>query len=195
MYQALAAHRRLSAEILGEMYSSSEDRVYILVAGLGAYGLLKNESGLHQVDRRYKHRVTHSNREVLREDRELIRVEVTPASHEPSAQFHKQVRTRIVPLKPAKKRIIAAEFALSVFHEPTLRSADLWTQGPKEAAIARALLILSACVESNGDAAGGDGVIRQYDLGLAAKIKDTRTGRTTTRVDQVLKGDLETVLD
>jgi len=195
MYEALAVRRRLAAEILGEMYSAELDCVYILVSGLGAYGLLKNEAGLHQVDRRYKQRHAKSSREVIREDRELVRVNVRPAPLEPSLQFRKQVKTRVSALKPPRKRLLTAEFVLNLLHEPTLCAVDLWTQGPKNAAVERGLMILAASAELNSEPAGSDGIVRQYDLGLAAKIKDTRSGRVTTRVEQVFKGDLNTLMD
>jgi hypothetical protein len=177
------------------MYSDERDCVYLLVSGLGAYGLLRSEAGLHQVDRRYKQRPAKSRREVLKEDRELLRVKINPAPQEPSAQYQKQAKTRVSALKPPRKRLVRAEYVVNLLHEPTLCSVDFWTHGPKDAAIERGLMILAASVESNGEPAGSDGIIRQYDLGLAAKIKDTRSGRVTTRVEQVLKGDLKTLMD
>ncbi|HZI50349.1 MAG TPA: AAA family ATPase, partial [Terriglobia bacterium] len=195
MYEGLATRRRLTAEILGELYSADEDRAFILIGGLGAYGLLRREAGLHQVDRRYKLRSARSSREVLREDRELVRVDVAPALSEPSRQFHRTVKVKISPLKPVRKRLIAADFGLSMFHEPTLRRIELWMRGPKEDAVARGLSIMSACVDPSTELSVSEGIVRQYDLGLAPRIKDTRTGRVTTRVQQVLKGELDTLLD
>jgi ATP-dependent Clp protease ATP-binding subunit ClpC len=195
MYEALASRRRLAVEVLGEMYSNEMDHIYILVSGLGAFGLLKNEAGLHQVDRRYKQRNARASREVMREDRELVRVNVNPVPLETAAQFQKLVKTRVSALKPHKKRMVTADFVVNLLHEPSLCALEFWTHGPKEAAVERGLMILAASVESNGQPIGSPGIIRQYDLGLAAKIKDNRSGRETTRVEQVLKGDLKTLMD
>ena len=107
----------------------------------------------------------------------------------------KPIKTKISTLKPVRKRLIKAEFALSMFHEPTLRSTEFWTQGPKDTALARGVLIVSARVDPVDGESANEGIVRQYDLGLAPRIKDTRTGRVTTRVQQVLKGELETLLD
>ena len=193
MYRGLAARRRMTSDVLGEFYKDRQDMIHLLIAGLGAFGFLKNESGLHQVDRRYKHRDARSNREVLLEDRELLRVETHPAA-DPPAEFRQQVKARTSVLKPVKKRLLTADVAVTLFHEPTLRSMDLWTTGPKEAAIGRGLFVLNAHLRDN--AAGGkpDAIIRQYDFGIGPKIRDNRTGRSTTRVKQVLKGNVEPLL-
>jgi ATP-dependent Clp protease ATP-binding subunit ClpC len=190
MYSALATRRRMLPEVLGEIYSSEQDHAYVLVTGLGAYGLLKSESGLHQVTRRYKQRAVRSGRETLRDDRELVRVNVNPAPSEPTTQFSREVKAKVSPLKPVRERLLKAEFAVNLFHQPTLRSLDIWTSGPKETATTRGLLVLAARGDAIADAAEA-GVIRQYDFGLAPKVKDLRTGRVTTKVNQVLKGHLD----
>jgi protein subunit release factor B len=193
MYQALATRRRMTSELLAEFYSGAEDRVYLLVAGLGAYGLLKHESGLHQVDRRYKHRAVRSGREVIGEDRELLRVDVNPAS-EPSREFREKAKVRISVLKPVRKRLLKADLALKVFHEPSLRSVEIWTASPRDSATAHGLLILNSAVATSLTEGNG-GIIRHYDLGIGPRVKDMRTGRVTTRVNRVLKGDLEPLLE
>lgn len=194
MYQGLAARHRMTSEVLGEHYNDKRDTVYLSVSGLGAYGLFVKECGLHQVDHRYKERTPRSGREVIRENRELIRVEVHPFGQEPPKGFMQNVRTKTATLKPAQKRLMKTELAVSLFHEPTVRSIDFWTSGPKQAAIGRGMMILSAQVQDNSRAASGEGVIRSYDVGLAPKVKDIRTGRATTRVDQVLKGSFGALL-
>jgi len=101
------------------------------------------------------------------------------------------VKSRISPLKPAKERLVKAEFAVNLFHAQTLQSLDVWTSGPKETVVSRCLFILGVRANANAVMDKEQGVIRQYDLGLAPRVKDTRTGRVTTRVKDVLKGRLE----
>ena len=169
--------------------------MYLLIAGLGAYSLLKQESGLHQVDRRYKERTPRTGREAMREDRELVRVEVHPIGGEPSKQFRQQVKVKLAALRPPRSRLQEkADIALSLFHEPSLRSTEFWTAGPKEMALDRGLMVLWAETEDRDRQPVTDAIIRQYDLGLAPKVKDRRTGRTTTRVDQLFKGYLAQLL-
>jgi ATP-dependent Clp protease ATP-binding subunit ClpC len=190
MYASVAARRRMTAEVIGEIHDGPHDRAHLLVSGLGAFGLLKNEAGLHQVDKRYKQRSSGSNRELLLDDQEIVRVDVRPAGNELSKQFQQQVKSRLSSLKPRRNRLISAEFSVSLLHQPSLRSSEFWTAGPKEAALARGLMVLAAEVDSGPEASSGVEVIRIYDLGLGPKVRDTRTGRETTRVKQVLKGEV-----
>lgn len=194
MYHAFAGRRRLAAEYLGEWYDDKRDQVYLLVAGLGAYGLLKNERGLHQVDRRFKGKATRNHRELMHEDRELVRVEVHPVEGQLPKQLKQRVKTKTVALKNLKNRLIKADFAISAFDEESVRSLEFWTFGPKNDALDRALTVLHAASMAVDSSAAPDSVVRRYDVGLAPKVKDTRTGRTSTRVEQILEGDLGPLL-
>jgi hypothetical protein len=191
MYRAMATRLRMSADVLGEFHAGKEDRAYLLVSGLGAYGLFKQERGLHRFDRRYKQRGTRSSRETILEDRELVRVEVVHAPQESGDEFKKQVKVGVTALKPARKRLIKAELAVKVFHETSLRSIEVWAARPRDVAVARALSVLSACV-AGSESSENDGMVREYDLGIGPRVKDIRTGRVTTRVNDVLKGNVDT---
>jgi hypothetical protein len=194
MYQGLARQHRMNFEVLGERHDQKHDRAYLLISGLGAFALLNNESGLHQMDYRFRERTPRAGRELMREDRELLRVESLPCGNEPDAPFRRAVKSKVSLLKPARSRLLdKATLNISVFHEPSLRSLELWMAGSKEHALERALVILHAQVsrpnsDEQNDAAK---IIRHYDLGLAPRVKDLRSGRTTTQVDRVLKGRLE----
>jgi ATP-dependent Clp protease ATP-binding subunit ClpC len=195
MYQALAVRRRMTAEVLGEFYDEKQDRVYLLIGGLGAYALLRNESGLHQIDRRFKERTARGGKEVIREDRELLRVEVYPAGTLPPKQLRQKVKSKCVALKPVKNRLVKAGFALSMFDEQSLRSVEFWTHGPRAAALERGVVVLHAVANAKPAAGAAETVIRHYDVGLSPRIKDVRTGRTTTRVEKVFKGELNPFLE
>ncbi|HEX4999071.1 MAG TPA: AAA family ATPase [Terriglobia bacterium] len=196
MYRALATRLRMTAETLGEFHTSGkEDRVYLLIAGLGAFGTLRGESGLHRFDRRYKQRAARSGREVILEDRELIRVDVHPAPPEPGAGLQKQTDVRVVPIKPPKKRLIKSDYSVKLFHQPSLRSIELWTTGPREAALSRGLSILAVVLADDHDSGTNrDGIVREYDVGIGSRVKDLRSGIVTTRINNVLKGELEAML-
>jgi len=195
MYQALAARRRMTAEVLGEFYDEKRDRVYLLITGLGSYALLKHESGLHQIDRRFKERTPRAGREVIREDRELLRVEIHSSGGQPPKQMRQKVKLKISALRPAKSRLLKADFALSVFDEQSVRSLEFWTNGPKDDASERALLILHALAAADTKVVSQETIVRHYDLGMSPKVKDTRTGRTTTRLERVLNGELDSFLE
>ena len=193
MYQALARRRRLTSEVLGELYDEKRDRVHLLVSGLGAYALLKGERGLHQVDRRFKERTPRAGREVMREDRELIRVEVHSAATEPPKRWRQAVKTNLSSLRPIRERLLKADLAISAFDADAVRSVEFWTSGPKASALERALLVLHAQTTPNPQAQ--DSMVRHYDVGLSQRVKDTRTGRTTTRLDEVMDGELGLVAE
>jgi protein subunit release factor B len=194
MYQGLARRRRMTADVLGEFYTRTQDRAYLSVAGLGAYGLLRNERGLHQVERRYKERIPRSGRERMREDRELLRVETMAAPAEVSRRFQQQLKIKVTVLKPARERLVRAELLVTSFDEPSLRSVEFWTFGPKADALARGSLVHKALLDGGQVSPEDPQIIRQYDLGLNPRVKDMRTSRTTSRVSQVLKGDVETLM-
>jgi hypothetical protein len=55
-------------------------------------------------------------------------------------------------------------------------------------------MILAAQLEGTQVSTDAPGVIREYHLGIGARVRDNRTGRETTRVKQVLKGEIESLL-
>lgn len=190
MYQGLARRKKMTVEVLGEYYDEKRDRACLLVSGLGAYGMFTHESGLHQLDHRYKHKNPRNGRELIGEDREVIRVEVLPSAGEPDKVFGKAVKTKVLPLKPVKSRLLEnANLEVSAFHEPSVRSWECWTTGPRDAAIERARLVLHSLAQDATPV--NPVVVRQYDLGLAPRIKDNRTGRTATNVGDILDGHLD----
>jgi ATP-dependent Clp protease ATP-binding subunit ClpC len=193
MYQALADRRRLTAEVLGEYWEGHHDVVWLQIAGLGAYARLKSEHGLHQLDRRFKARRQRGGRETLHDDRELLRVEVLPVAGEPDAEFRRGLTSKVTTLKPTRARVVKADTSLWLLHQPTLRSITLWTAGPGADALERAVTALQAqlAAESSAGYRPADEIVRCYDLGLGARVHDTRTGHSTNQVGRVLKGHLD----
>ena len=196
MYQSLGRRRRLTVEVLGEFCEGKQDFAYLQITGLGGFSLLKHESGLHQLDRKFKAKSPRTGREVIHEDREVIRVEVLPLDGEPEKSFRQAVKPKFATLKPVRQRLLKADLLVSLFHEAKLRSLTFWTSGPRSEALERGLLILHS--QLSGEAARpetrSDAIIRHYELGLSARIKDARSGRSTTSVERVLKGHLDSLL-
>jgi protein subunit release factor A len=195
MFEAMGRRHRMTVEMAGEFFQDKQDRAYLSVTGLGAFSLLKNESGLHQLNHRYRERKPRSGHEAVREDRETIRVEVLPEPKEKIPAT--QIKSRITTLKPPRSRLVQnSDMHVSVFHEASLRSIEVWTKGPKAQALERVIALLEAELGSGADKnrARNTAIIRQYHLGISSRIKDNRSGKTTTRVDRVLKGYLEGLL-
>jgi hypothetical protein len=127
-------------------------------------------------------------------DREIIRVDVLPLGAEPDKRFTAGVKCQLQPVKPPRTRLAEkADLAISLFHKPSLRSLEVWTSGPREAALEKAhrILFTQVAVQGGPQEAERAQVIRIYDLGLGSRIKDLRSGRTTARLAQVFKGHLE----
>lgn len=196
MYRAFAERRRMSVEVLGEFVGNNQDRVWLSICGLGAYALLKQEAGLHQVDCRVRERERRTGHEVVREHRDTARVEVLPLAGEPDKSLVQTAKSKFATLKPPHSRLIEkADLRVALFHEPTLRSLELWTIGPRNAALHRSLLILQTLLQPEGSGPSlADAVVRHYEIGISPRIKDTRSGRFTTRVDRVFKGHMDALL-
>lgn len=197
MYEALAQRRKMSAHLLGEFADGKHAQAWMLISGLGAYRLLKGESGLHQLDHRVRDKAARSGRETVREDRETIRVEVLLVGNEPDKQFRQAVRSRIVPLKNTEGFLLPkTELSVSLFHQPSLRSLELRVAGSRSQALDTGLLILDTLLSKPPSTASGTDalIVRHYDLGISPRVKDTRSGRTTTFVDRVFKGYLDALL-
>jgi hypothetical protein len=79
-----------------------------------------------------------------------------------------------------------------LFHAATVRSLEGWAAGTRAEAQARALQALHPQVIAPAGEPTAE-VVRQYELGIGSRIKDSRTGKTTNRLAQFFKGHLELV--
>jgi hypothetical protein len=126
----------------------------------------------------------------MQEDTAMLRVEVFALDAEPDRQFKNAVETKAIALKPARSRLVEkARCEITAFHEPSVRSIDLWFAEEETAATASAIRLLHAQTQSGATAQGA--VVRRYNLGIGSSIKDLRTGRSTTRLAQFFRGQIE----
>lgn len=191
-YLGLAARRRFDAAVLGERYDEKTDTALVQILGLGAFSLFCGESGIHEFNRRSRGKNSRSGREQTHEDTAVIRVEVFAATADPDKKFSSSIQTKVVSLKPARSRLVEdAAWQVMAFHEPSVRSLDLWFGGDKTAAVASAARLLYAQTQSGVESAAAASVVRRYDLGIGSRIKDLRTGRSTTRLAQFFRGQVE----
>jgi ATP-dependent Clp protease ATP-binding subunit ClpC len=194
MYSAFALKRRLTVEVLSEQLSDKDDSVYFQVSGLGAFALFKNEVGLHQIDTHYRSKNQRNGKEKTREERQVVRLDAMPLPEQPDKSFTSKLRITVARAKNQKPRFLKkATCEVSLFHEPTLRSFQGILSGEKDEATERAQMLLFGWIKE-AEVSGGpdtDQIIRHYDFGSISRIKDSRSGRTTSRVEQVLKGNLD----
>jgi ATP-dependent Clp protease ATP-binding subunit ClpC len=196
IYLAVAHRRQLETEVLGERFEGKDDLAWLQIHGLGAFALFAPETGLHQFDHRHRARSTRGGRERLKEDREIVRVEVFPTCGDPPRPFTTPLKLTVRPLKPAKARLLSRlNLQVTAFDPKSLRSLDLWMQGPRAEAIARTQRLLFDLVRDHASVSVGKptSIVRSYDTGSAPRVKDLRSGRSTSRTDLIFKGRLELV--
>ena len=113
---------------------------------------------------------------------------------EPEARFTREAETKVRVLKPPRSRILRkAGYAVHLFHPPTVTALDLWLGGDRQEALSHAMTVLhaEAKARASGEAEAEAVIVRQYQFGLGTKVRDLRTGRTTSKVDKVLQGRLD----
>jgi ATP-dependent Clp protease ATP-binding subunit ClpC len=191
MLREFARRHRMTAEFAAERFDGTTDAAYLEVSGLGAFGLLAPEAGLHRLSRRERRTNPRNGRERLEETEETVRIEVLPAAGEPARGFAKSARLRWRELKPAKERLLGElSWDVSAFDAGHVRGLEVWTAGTKTAASERILRVLHTLVNAPA-AAEATEVVRTYELGIGSRIRDHRTGRGTPRLGPVFKGQLE----
>jgi ATP-dependent Clp protease ATP-binding subunit ClpC len=194
-YQALAARRGLGFEVLAERWENGMDEVHLQILGLGARLLFDGEAGLHEFRFRQRRKNARSRHEQIHEDSAVVRVDVYGTGPEPDKAFVRDLDLSATPLNPKRARLLSgAGWAVRAFHAPSVRSLDAWFAGTRKAALALASGILHAQVQFPSRQAGATGtVIRRYELGVGSRIKDLRTGRTTSRLAQFFRGHFESL--
>lgn len=197
MYQNLAARRGLEAQILDDRHGGepAEDTIALQLSGAGAFALLANESGLHQVSRGRKPDASG------RSERDLVRVEVLPAPQGEPTFAAGEIDVEVRPLSGVRGRLLAhVNHEVRIFHTPTMLSVRGWCDGTKSEATERMKTLLCArlsvqqAAQKAGVTAAPPPTVRRYRLGPTTLVRDGRTGRSTGRLDQVLDGHLDTFL-
>ena len=197
MYQGAGERRNLSVQVVAEQFGDAEEAVYLHVTGLGAYAWMSEEAGLHAFRRWSKFRPRRGASESEQEDLAVVAVEVCDLSGGPDRKFVSRLTTRIQPLKPAVSRLVEqGAWRVEMFDGDSVRSLAGVFPGTRKAALesAAGLLWSLANAVANravGTAVGEVSVIREYELGQGACVRDLRTGRSTTRVSHVFRGQLE----
>ena len=192
MYKLLAERLDLEVEVLDDHCADDppEDTVTLLVTGAGAYALLAGERGLHYL---LEGRAEGDGRKGSQ--REVVRVEVLAAALAGAAYGRDEMWAEVRPLEGVQGRLIPRpRFEIHLSHRPTLTTLRAWTDRPKAEAVERLGPLLRARVEAAGQETAGNRVVRRYTLGPQPLVRDTRSGRSTGRLDLVLDGHLDAFL-
>lgn len=198
MYQNLAHRRSLEFTVLDDRLGGDppEDTITLLVYGPGAYALLANEAGEHQLSKSAGGKDRKRSEKSGKLERDVVRVEVFPAPTVEANFASSELEIVVRPLTGAKGRLLGnLTHDVRLFHARTMISVRGWCDGTKSEAISRMKMILSARLASRGQPAPERAaVVRRYRLGPSTLVRDQRTGRTTGRLDQVLDGHLDMFL-
>jgi peptide chain release factor 2 len=211
MYQKYSEKKGWSAYIIHENANTQGGyrNVSIEIAGKGAYGLLKNESGVHRLVRlspfnaKAKRSTSFSLVEVLPVFEKSSPIEIPPADLK--IEFSKSGG-------PGGQNVNKRETAVRIVHIPTNIAVAVSTERSQEQNKERAMHMLEAKLykkqqeEEEGRASGMSvskttdiewgSQIRSYVLHPYKQIKDHRTGLEVHNVDAVLEdGEIEPFLE
>ncbi len=188
MYTAWARRQGMDCRVLDDRPAApdSEDTVTLLIEGTGAHTLLAPEAGLHKLRHQLSETESHTA---------LVRVDVlaVPDSSQSPAAAEVEIDVRL--LRDAPGRLVTALASdVHLVHRPTLTSLRARTPLPMEEAPMALTRLLGALVTRQESQAAVD-IVRRYRFGRSPVVRDTRTGRSSGRVDRVFGGELSLVGD
>lgn len=188
MYTAWARRQGMDCRVLDDRppTADSEDTVTLLIEGTGAHALLTPESGLHKL----RHQLSETESQTA-----LVRVDVLPVPDGFKGTLSNEIEIDSRSLRDVPGRLVTSLTSdIHLVHRPTLTS--LRARSPLSAEEARATLggLLGALVSREHSEASMD-IVRRYRFGRSPVVRDTRTGRSSGRVDRVFGGELSLVGD
>ena len=125
MYLGLAARRHLTAQVLAEHTGEGTDAAYLQFTGLGAYGQLSAEVGLHEFRRRVRMRLRRGAPEIEREDQSIVLVEICPVAAATDRKFASRLTMRSTPLEPPVSRLVEqATWLVEAFDGTSVRDVS-----------------------------------------------------------------------
>ncbi len=209
VYQRYAERRNYALELLtaSETDAGGYKEVSVAISGKGVFGRLKYESGVHRVQRVP---VTESQGRI---HTSTVTVAVLPEAKEVDVQIDEAKDLRIDTFRssgPGGQHVNTTDSAIRITHLPTGLAVTCQDEKSQHKNKARAMKILRArlyeqelerqqaerAAERRGQIGSGDRSerIRTYNF-PQSRVTDHRVGLTLHRLEQVLDGDIDELID
>ncbi len=192
MYRAWAERHGYECETLSDRCGGEphEDSLVLAVRGAGAHELLRGESGLHTFQQTDGDK--RAGAKGARTQREAVRVDVHAVTEAGLDAARDGLSSSTRKLSGVRGRQIERPtLEAKVFDERRARSAVVWSAQPPKKALHHARLLLESRKEST---AGGEHVVRRYQLGSAPLVRDMRSKSQSGKLHRVLDGELDEFL-
>jgi hypothetical protein len=181
MYIGLAERWKFEVSVLDDHRDpDGVDSVTLAVSGAGPATLLAGESGLHQV----RHVDDPTGRQV-------VRVEVLPVPVVAPVRRELRVRSRPIAMEGRLGAPRTVELDVGFADRPG--RVLVWAADGEPPTLDDVALLLQARRDAP-DRVGSAVIVRRYDLGAEARVRDSQSGRSTGRANDVLRGDLDAFL-
>jgi peptide chain release factor 2 len=194
MYLNLAQRHKYESQVLDDRPGAEgENGIAMRIDGVGAYVLLANESGLHQISRESR-----QTGDGPRQDKEVVRVDCVLSDPLHAGFPRQEIQIQVRPLNTPRCRLLRPKHEVRLLHRPSLVSLTAWTDVRKDEILDQLSPLLAARLElsksSDQQSTAEPRIIRKYRLGRVQLVRDTRTGRKSGRVDDVLAGEIDSFL-
>jgi hypothetical protein len=189
MYLAFLKRWEFDIKIVDDQVTEKPrtDQISLLVSGPGAAFLLQQEHGVHVM------RQTRQDQS----QREGAKVEILSLDTTPAEPFVNQCQVKTRTLKNTSGRLSKKLTQASLFHPPTQVALNIVTEVPPDEVAPLLAPWLAAMVHrhqqavASGTQTATDAVVRRYELGPNALIRDTATGLRWGQPDRLFSGWLD----
>jgi ATP-dependent Clp protease ATP-binding subunit ClpC len=190
MYQRLAERMNLEVAVLDDHRTTDpiEDVIVLQLTGAGAFALVAREQGLHYfIQGRSEGTDGRKGNQ-----REVVRVEVFPLPGLDASLGRDEVRAEVHALDGVESRLMERpRFEVHLSHQPTMTTLRVWTDRPRAEAIEQLRPLLQARLAAASQEGPSGKVVRRYTLSPSALVRDTQSGKSTGRLEEVLDGALD----